>query len=127
MKNNKTNILLVIIALLAGWNIFTTSKIQTNVEEYNKKIDLIQVEIDSVQVINEQLTQEITKLDGEINNIDGDITNVTKNITQIKKQTNEKIDAVNEFTFSDLSKFFTDRYENGIGNGYDSTSKGNDR
>jgi predicted nucleic acid-binding Zn-ribbon protein len=109
--NNKTNILIIIIGIMAAYNIFQTKGIKTDISGYNKKIDLIQKEIDSVQVANNQLTKQIANIDREIDKVDGDISKVTKNITIIKNQTNEKVDAVNEFTFSDLYKFFTDRYE----------------
>ncbi len=110
MKINKTNVLLVIIAILAGYSIFQGSKIRTDVAGYNAKIDSIQNEIDSVQLVNEKLTEQITVIDKDIDKVDGNIQNVTKNITIIKKQTDEKIDSVNNFNFSDLEKFFTDRY-----------------
>ena len=112
MKINKTNILLVIIAIMAGYSIFQGSKIRTDVAGYNAKIDSIQNEIDSVQMMNQKLTEQILVVDKQIDNIDGDITTVTKNITIIKKQTDEKIDSVNNYNFSDLEKFFTDRYGN---------------
>jgi peptidoglycan hydrolase CwlO-like protein len=112
MKINKTNILLVIVAILAGYSIFQGSKIRTDVAGYNAKIDSIQNEIDSVQMLNEKLTEQILVVDKQIDNIDGDITTVNKNITIIKKQTDEKIDSVNNYNFSDLEKFFTDRYSN---------------
>ena len=112
MKINKTNILLVIIAIMAGYSIFQGSKIRTDVAGYNAKIDSIQNEIDSVQMANQKLTEQILVVDKQIDNIDGDITTVTKNITIIKKQTDEKIDSVNNYNFSDLEKFFTDRYGN---------------
>lgn len=112
MKINKTNILLVIVAILAGYSIFQGSKIRTDVAGYNAKIDSIQNEIDSVQMVNQKLTEQILVVDKQIDNIDGDITTVTKNITIIKKQTDEKIDSVNNYNFSDLEKFFTDRYGN---------------
>lgn len=111
MKINKQNILLGIIVILAAYNIFQGGKIKTDIKEYNAKIDLIQKEIDSVQVENQKLIDKIGTIDNHIDNIDGDINNVTKNITIIKKQTNEKIDSVNNFSFSDLEKFFTDRYK----------------
>jgi uncharacterized coiled-coil DUF342 family protein len=109
--NGKTNILIIIIGIMAAYNIFQTKGIRTDVADYNKKIDLIQKEIDSVQVINQEITKQIANIDQEIEKVDSDINKVTKNITIIKNQTNEKVDAVNEFTFSDLYKFFTDRYE----------------
>ena len=111
MKINKTDILLVIIVILAGYSIFQTSKIRTDVAGYNAKIDSIQNEIDSVQLENVKITEQITTIDKEIDVVDKNINNVTKNITIIKKQTDEKIDSVNNYNFSDLEKFFTDRYK----------------
>jgi peptidoglycan hydrolase CwlO-like protein len=110
MKINKQNILLGIIIFLAAWNIFQGSKIKTDIKGYNAKIEAIQKEIDSVQVENKKLIEEIKLIDSEIDNLDGDINNVTKNITIIKNQTNAKIDSVNNYNFSDLEKFFSDRY-----------------
>ncbi len=114
MKFNKQTILLVIIACLAAYSIFQGHGIRTDVAGYNAKIDSIQTEIDSLEDANTVLNEQMLTIDKEIDNIDGDINNVAKNITIIKTQTNEKIDAVNEFTFSDLYKFFSDRYEPAI-------------
>lgn len=111
MKINKQNILLVIIACLAAYSIFQGHGIRTDVEAYNAKIDSIQTEIDSIENANTQLNHEINGIDKQIVNIDGDITKVAKNITIIKQQTNEKIDSVNTFNFSDLEKFFAERYK----------------
>jgi hypothetical protein len=127
MKINKQTILLLIIACLAAYNIFQTKGIQTDVSAYNEKIDLIQNGIDSVYGLNEKITEQIVAIDDEIDKVDGDINSVTKNITIIKNQTNEKVDAVNEFTFSDLYKFFSDRYESRTDTTrYDSTVESSD-
>lgn len=123
MKINKTNILLVIIGILAAYSIFQGSKIRTDVAGYNAKIDSIQNEIDSVMLVNESLNKEIVKIDGQIGNIDGDITKVQKNITIIKNQTDEKINVIDSYNFSDLNRFFTDRYEAR----HDSTSQSTNR
>ncbi len=129
MKITKNDILLVIVIVLAGYSIFQMKGIRTDVAGYNAKIDSIQNEIDSIDLVNKEITNKIVAIDNEINNIDGDIDKVTKNITIIKKQTDEKVNAVNEFTFSDLAKFFSDRYEGREigGSGYDSTSKSSNR
>lgn len=111
MKINKADVLLVIIALLAGYSILQMRGIKTDVSGFNAKIDSIQNEIDSVHIENQKLVEEIKVIDSEIDNIDGDINNVTKNITIIKNQTNAKIDSVNNFNFSDLEKFFSERYK----------------
>ena len=111
MKVNKQTVLLIIIACFAAYSIFQSHGIRTDVAGYNAKIDSIQTEIDSIQDVNTALTQQILTIDKEIDNIDGDINNVSKNITIIKTQTHEKIDSVNNYNFSDLEKFFTDRYK----------------
>jgi predicted nucleic acid-binding Zn-ribbon protein len=111
MKINKQDILLVIVIILGAYSILQMNGIKTDVDSYNTKIDMIQKEIDSVQVVNEKLTEQIVLIDKELTNIDGDISKVTKNITIIKNQTNEKIDSVNNYNFSDLEKFFTERYK----------------
>jgi hypothetical protein len=129
MKINKQDVLLIIIIVLGGYSILQMKGIKTDVNSYNTKIDLIQKEIDSVRVENEKITEQIQLIDTEIENIDGDINRVTKNITIIKNQTNEKVDAVNGFTFSDLTKFFSDRYEGGENgeSGHDSIPKSPNR
>jgi len=111
MKVNKQTLLLIIIVGLAGYNIFTTSGIKTYIAGYNQKIDSIQNEIDSVAIENKKLDDHITNVNNEISKVEGEVTNVTKNITIIKNQTHEKIDSVNNYNFSDLEKFFTDRYK----------------
>lgn len=121
MKHIK-NIILVVLILLVGYNLFTNNSIRTDVEAYNRKIDSLQKEIDSVENANKVLDGHIEKVDGEINVIETKVTTINKNITEIKTQTNEKVNAVSDYTIHDLIKFFSDRYENG----YDSTSKSTD-
>ena len=121
MKHIK-NIILVVLIVLVGYNLFTNNGIRTDVDAYNRKIDSLQKEIDSVENANKVLDGHIEKVDGEINVIETKVTTINKNITEIKTQTNEKVNAVNDYTIHDLIKFFSDRYENG----YDSTSKSTD-
>ena len=111
MNIKKTDVLLLIVVILAGYSIFQMNGIKTDVAGYNAKIDSIQNEIDSVQLENVKITEQIVTIDKEIDVVDKNINNVTKNITIIKKQTDEKIDSVNNYNFSDLEKFFTDRYK----------------
>lgn len=110
MKINKSNILLVIIIVLAAWNIFTTSGIRTDVAGYNKKIELIQNEIDSVQVENQKITEQIVTIDKEISVVDHNINNVTKNITLIKTETDEKVNSITTIGNLELEQLFTNRY-----------------
>jgi uncharacterized protein YlxW (UPF0749 family) len=116
------NIILVVLIILVGFNIFTNNSIRTDVEAYNRKIDSLQKEIDSVENANVVLDGHIEKVDNELTQVETRVITINKNINEIKNQTNEKVDAVNDYTIHDLLKFFTDRYENG----YDSTVKSSD-
>ena len=116
------NIILVVLIILVGYNIFTNNNIRTDVESYNRKIDSLQKEIDSVENVNKALDGHIEKVNDEINVVETRVTTINKNITEIKTQTHEKVNAVSDYTIHDLIKFFSDRYENG----YDSTSKSTD-
>ena len=113
------NIILVILIVLVGYNLFTNNGIKTDVEAYNRKIDSLQHEIDSVETANTVIDGHIAKVDEEINVVETRITTINKNITEIKTHTNEKVNAVSDYTIHDLIKFFADRYENGL----DSTIK----
>jgi deoxyribose-phosphate aldolase len=116
------NIILVVLIILVGYNLFTNNSIRTDVEAYNRKIDSLQNEIDSVENANVVLDGHIDKVDNEINQVETRVITINKNITEIKNQTNEKVNAVSDYTIHDLLKFFSDRYENG----YDSTIKSTD-
>jgi len=116
------NIILVVLIILVGYNIFTNNSIRTDVEAYNRKIDSLQKEIDSVENANVVLDGHIEKVDNELTQVETRVITINKNINEIKNKTNEKVDAVNDYTIHDLLKFFTDRYENG----YDSTVKSSD-
>jgi peptidoglycan hydrolase CwlO-like protein len=116
------NIILVILIVLVGYNIFTNNSIRTDVEAYNRKIDSLQNEIDSVETANKEIDGHIAKVDDEINQVETRVTTINKNINILKNETHEKVNAVNDYTIHDLLKFFSDRYENGL----DSTIKSSD-
>ena len=111
----------VILIVLVGYNLFTNNSIRTDVEAYNRKIDSLQNEIDSVETANKVLDGHIEKVDGEINVVETRIITIDKNITEIKSKTNEKVNAVSDYTTHDLLKFFADRYENGLDSTFKST------
>jgi peptidoglycan hydrolase CwlO-like protein len=111
MKNQNISFLLLVLICLLGYNIFSTKQLKTDIEMYNQKIDSIQHNIDSVVIVNRNLDIKIDSISSEIGLLDTDITSVNTNIKNIKVKTNEKVNSVNKFNFSDLNKFFTDRYE----------------
>jgi peptidoglycan hydrolase CwlO-like protein len=111
MKNQNISFLLLVLICLLAYNIFSTKQLKTDIEMYNQKIDSIQHNIDSVVLVNKNLDIKIDSIYSEIGLLDTDITSVNTNIKNIKVKTNEKVNSVNKFNFSDLNKFFTDRYE----------------
>ena len=110
MKDNKTTILLVILAALGAWNLFTTSQIKTDVAGYNQKIDLIQKEVDSVYTVNKEIDNQIDTVNTKIVNIDNNIENVKENITIIKNNTDEKVNSIATIGNVELEQLFTNRY-----------------
>ncbi len=110
MKINKTNILLVLIACLAGYTIFQSQGIKTDVAGYNAKIESIQKEIDSVQIENNKISEQIVTIDKDIEVVGHNVNNVTKNITLIKTETDEKVNSITTIGNIELEQLFTNRY-----------------
>jgi peptidoglycan hydrolase CwlO-like protein len=125
MKQRYTSLLMLVLIFLVGYNILRTKDIKTDIEGYNKKIDSLQIGIDSVYSLNSKIDSKILFLNSELNSIDNDITKVQTNIKTIKEKQNEKVNNVNQFTFSELLEFFAKRYNNT--SGYDSTSQSTNR
>ena len=111
MKNQNISFLLLVLICLLGYSIYSTKQLKTDIEMYNQKIDSIQYNIDSVVIANKNLDIKIDSISSEIGLLDTDITSVNTNIKNIKVNTNEKVNSVDKFNFSDLNKFFTNRYE----------------
>ena len=108
--DNKQNILLVILIVLCGYNIFTTNGIKTDVKSYKDKIESLQTKIDSTKLVNEGIDIKIDSVKGNVINLTKDINYIDNNITIIKKQTNEKVNSVDTLTANELEQFFTNRY-----------------
>ena len=102
MKQRYTSLLMLVLIFLVGYNILRTKDIKTDIEGYNKKIDSLQIGIDSVYSLNSKIDSKILFLNSELNSIDNDITKVQTNIKTIKEKQNEKVNNVNQFTFSEL-------------------------
>ena len=110
-QGKSQTILLVIIGILVGWNIFTTNGIKTNVKGYEKKIENLQTKIDSSQIVNKQIDTKIGEVKENVTTITNEIHHIDKNITVIKKQTDEKVNSVDDIPDSELELFFTNKYE----------------
>lgn len=110
-KISKTDILFVITMILLGWNLFRTSKVLTNIEEYNTKIEKLEKDVQLSYKSNDSIYKRIDVIDKEINKFGAKVVEINNNIVKIKTETNEKIIHVDDYTFSDLEKFFSDRYK----------------
>jgi len=108
---NEQTILLLIIAVLAIWNIFNTSSIKTDVDSYKDKIKTIQVQVDSVQTVNKEIDRKIGKVDKKIVNVTKEIHHIDNTITIVKNNTNEKINTADNFGVNELELFFANRYQ----------------
>ena len=113
MKNGQSVIIWILAALMV-YNIFINNKIRTNIKEYEDKIDNLKTKIDSVNILNKELDNNINSLHTQMEVIDLDISNVKSNISVIKRRTNEQVNSVDQFTFTELQQFFTARYSDQI-------------
>jgi septal ring factor EnvC (AmiA/AmiB activator) len=113
MLQNKQNLLLVIVIVLIGYNIFTTNSIRTDVKGYEARIDSVQTKIDSAQVINKQIDVKIDSVKENVISITKEIHHIDNTITIVKKQTDEKINTVDKFSNAELEFFFKNRYHQG--------------
>jgi len=110
--NNRQNILLGIIIILALWNILNTNSIKTDVKSYKKKIENIQVEVDSVQLVNKEMDEKVLVIKETVNSITNEIHNIDNSIEMVKEQTDEKVISVSFIGNDELEKLFADRYSN---------------
>ena len=110
MFKDKQNILLLIIVILAGWNILNTSRIKTDIKGYKEKIESIQVKIDSAKTINSKIDFKIDSVHQKVVTINNEVHHIDRTITVVKQKTNEKINTINKFSNPELEYFFTNRY-----------------
>ena len=110
MKVTKQDIVLGIIVLLLIWNMFNTNSIKTDIKGYKDKIELLQTKVDSAKLVNTKIDTKIDSVKEKVISITNEINHIDKNISIIKQQTDEKINAADTFTASDIEQFFTDRY-----------------
>jgi len=110
MLQNKQSILLIIVLVLVGYNIFTTNSIRTDVKGYKTTIDSIQTKIDSAKVVNVKIDTKIDSVKQNIVTISKEIHHIDNTITIVKNQTNEKATSVGKFSNVELEQFFSSRY-----------------
>jgi hypothetical protein len=114
MKDNKQTILLIIVAALAAWNIFTTSGIKTDIKGYKQKIESIQAEVDSAQLINKEIDNKVSEVKEDVVTITKEVEHIDNNLIIVKNNTNEKVTIINTYSDAELEFFFTNRYNQNI-------------
>lgn len=107
---NKQNLLLIVVLILIGYNIFTTRSVRTDVKGYKAKIESIQIKIDSAKVVNTKIDTKIDSVKQNIVTISKEIHHIDNTITIVKNQTNEKADNAGKFSNVELEQFFASRY-----------------
>jgi predicted ribosome quality control (RQC) complex YloA/Tae2 family protein len=111
MKTKERSIyLLIIIALASGFYYLTFYKDLEYIDIYRQEIDALDAKIDSLHSENDHLTITIDSLNTEITALDQEIDAQDDEIEKIREKADEEITAVDTFTPSQLTDFFTDRY-----------------
>ena len=103
----------LLFAILGGfvaWMVWGQPKIDVDIEAYQIKIDLLEKKVDSLNTKNSLLEKESDSLLGKINFYTNRINKLNDRINVIRIETKRKIDAVNQYSTSELQQFFTDRY-----------------
>jgi hypothetical protein len=83
---------------------------ESYISEYESKIKLLELKVDSLHNLNDGLVYKIDTLNQKIVRLDKAIFLQDNRIITLKKQTNEKINSVDFFNDDELERFFTERY-----------------
>lgn len=111
MKTKERSIyLLIIIALASGFYYLTFYKDLEYIDIYRQEIAALDAKIDSLHSENEHLTTTIDSLNTEITALDQEIDAQDDEIERIREEADEEVTAVDTFTPSQLTDFFTNRY-----------------
>ena len=112
ISNYKDTILLIIVIVLAVWNIFNINSIKTDVKSYKEKIDVIQSQVVSAQSVNKEIDEKVTGVKENVSSITKEIRHIDNNLTIVKGKTNEKVISVELIGNVELERLFAERYGN---------------
>lgn len=110
MKDDKQTILLLIVIVLAAWNIFTINSIKTDIKSYKQDIENIQEEINSAKVVNKEIDTKVSEVKENVITITKEVQHIDNNLTIVKNKTNEKVNIIDTYSDAELELFFTNRY-----------------
>jgi len=110
LKGLQGYLLFAILGGFVAWMVWGQPKIEVDVESYELKIQLLEQRIDSIKTQNTELKVEADSLNIRISEYDTKINQLNSRIYVIKKQTEQKLDAVDNFGDDELERFFAERY-----------------
>ena len=110
VKGLQGYLLFAILGGFVAWMIWGQPKISVDVDAYELKIQLLEQRIDSIQTQNDELKLEADSLYVRISDYDIEIKKLNSRIYVIKKQTQQKLNAVDDFGDDELERFFAERY-----------------
>lgn len=109
-------VILGILLAIGIWYYIATRPPKIN-QETTEKNEVLQKSIDSLLLKNKDLEARTIELEKKVDEqnakVEKNNAQIQKNLTEldkIKKQYNEKINAVDNYTPSDIDSFFTNRY-----------------
>ena len=103
--------IIVALGVLLLYNIlFTRYELKTDVENYERKILLLEAKVDSLHSENDLLEFQADSLEVKLNESDKRIKQLNSRIYVIKRETQKQLDAVDLFGDDELEQFFAKRY-----------------
>ena len=112
MNGNKLQsyLLFAILGMFIAYMIWGQDKIEVDVKSYENKIKALETTIDSTYTLNFELNNKILELDSNLEESRKKIQQLNGSIYRIKKETDEKLNAINDYSNDELYLFFTERY-----------------
>ena len=110
-KNLRGYLFFAIIGGFVAWMVWGQPRIDVDIESYETKINILQQKIDSIEVQNKSLKAAADSLEVEITSYTKEINKLKIKINVIQKETQEQLDAVDNYGWSELQQFFTERYK----------------
>jgi chromosome segregation ATPase len=96
--------------MFVAYMIWGQDKIEVDVKSYENKIKALETTIDSTYTLNFELNSKILELDINLEESRKKIQQLNGSIYRIKKETDEKLNAINDYSNDELYLFFTERY-----------------
>ena len=112
MNGNKLQsyLLFALLGMFVAYMIWGQDKIEVDVKSYENKIKALETTIDSTYTLNFELNNKILELDSNLEESRKKIQQLNGSIYRIKKETDEKLNAINDYSNDELYLFFTERY-----------------